>query len=139
MDEERLIWTGTPSQVTNLSTFVLCGLTFWLVIPIFIALHSWLKVRFANYELTTERLRVTTGILSRHTEELELYRVKDSSFHQPFLLRIFGLGDIILRTSDRSSPVTVIHAVPDGQTLRDHIRGCVEKQRERKRVRELDV
>ena len=161
MEEERPIWAGTPSQVTNLATYVGCGLvslfllaflfstslptyavgtvTVLLFVPLFIAFHRWLQTRFTNYEITTERLRLTTGILSRRTEELELYRVKDSSFHQSLALRVFGLGDILLRTSDPSTPVTLIHAVSNGPALRDEIRACVEKLRERKGVRELDV
>ncbi len=138
MDQEQLTWEGRPSQITNFSCFVFCTLTFWAVVPVFVGLWRWLVVRFTNYQLTTERLTVATGVLSRRTEELELYRVKDTAFVQPFFLRIFGLGNVVMHTSDRSHPVVVLSAVRDGKTLRENIRGNVEKMRERKKVRELD-
>ena len=136
--EEQLGWEGRPSQITNLLLFIVCALTFWAVLPIFVGLWKWLVVRFTNYQLTTERLTIATGVLSRRTEELELYRVKDTAFAQPFFLRIFGLGNVILRTSDRSHPVVVLKAIHDGKMLRENIRGYVEKMRDVKKVRELD-
>lgn len=45
MTEEKTVWVGTPSQVVNLGSFILLGLFFWLVIPLFIILWKWLVVR----------------------------------------------------------------------------------------------
>jgi uncharacterized membrane protein YdbT with pleckstrin-like domain len=136
--DERVVWQGAPSQVLNLVIFVGCALTCWLVIPLFVALYYWLKVRCHSYELTTERLRESQGILSRTTHELELYRVKDTVLIEPFYLRIFGLGNVELRTSDLTTPDMVLRAVRDGADVRNELRKHVEKMRERKRVAEID-
>ena len=78
---------------------------------------------------------------SRRTDELELYRVKDTAYEQPFFLRLFSLANIILTTSDVSTPQVMIDAIPaeEARQLRETIRICVEQSRDRTRVREVDV
>jgi uncharacterized membrane protein YdbT with pleckstrin-like domain len=137
--EERTVWLGTPSQVINLGSFILLGLFFWLVIPLFVILWKWLVVKNMKYELTTERLRLRHGVFNKKLDELELYRVRDYKLDQPFFLRIFSLGNIILQTSDRSHPTVVIQAIPEAEHLREQLRTYVEACRTRKGVRELDV
>lgn len=136
--EEHTIWQGGPSQLTNLAAFALCALTCFLIVPVFIGLWKWLAVRCHRYEITNQRVKETTGVLSKRLEELELYRVKDTRVVEPFLLRLFSRGNVVLSTSDRSHPTFVLAAVPNARMLREEIRGHVEKLRERKRVREVD-
>jgi len=139
MSNEKPLWKGTPSQVINFPAFVLCGLLFWLVIPIFIIVWKWLVVRSTEYELTTERLKTRHGVLNKTMDDLELYRVRDFKLEKPIFLRIFGLGNIVLQTSDRSHPVVTVRAIPNGEQLREQIRNSVEECRVRKGVREVDV
>jgi uncharacterized membrane protein YdbT with pleckstrin-like domain len=139
MDEEREIWSGHPSHAKDLGYHVVCLAFAWLVVPLAMSVARYLQTRFTRYQITSERIRITTGVFSRRTEELELYRVKDTSLAEPFLLRVlFELGHLVLRTSDSSQPVVVIPALPDVHQLREEIRGCVEKVRARKGVREVD-
>jgi uncharacterized membrane protein YdbT with pleckstrin-like domain len=139
MPEEKVLWSGTPSQLVNLPLYVLWVLLFWLVIPLFIMLWQWLVVRNTIYELTTERLKLRRGVLNKHLDEVELYRVRDYQLEQPFFLRLFGLGNIRLQTSDRSHPAVRLRAVRNGEQLYEQIRSAVEHSRASKGVRELDV
>ena len=138
MSEEKDIWSGSPSQVVNLASFIILGLFFWLVFPLLIILWKWLVTKTTKYELTTERLRTRCGVLNKKTDELELYRIRDYKLEQPFFLRLFSLGNIVLETSDRSHPQVVIKAIPNGEQLREQIRTHVEACRTSKRVREVD-
>jgi membrane protein YdbS with pleckstrin-like domain len=140
-NQEETLWTGRPSQVVNLVSFILCGLTFWLIIPLFVALQNWLTIRCMSYELTNQRFRLMRGVLSRRIDELELYRVKDISLVQPFFLRLFSRANIVLTTSDASTPCVAIEAIryDDATRLRETIRLYVEELRDRKRVRQIDV
>ena len=56
----------------------------------------------------------------------------------PFVLRLFSLGNITLRTSDKSTPIVRLKAVPKAENLREVIRQHVEDMREKKQVREVD-
>src|SRR5262245_48322667 len=96
--QEKLIWEGSPSQVVNLGTYVVCGLLFFLVVPIFWAIWKWIENRCNVYTVTDQRIRMVSGVLNKRTDSLELYRVKDVVLLQPLKLRLFGVGDIELRT-----------------------------------------
>ena len=139
MQNEEVVWTGSPSQVVNLPVFVVCVLLCWLVVPIFVALWKWLVVKNIRYELTTERLKLRQGVLNRVLDEIELYRVRDYRLEQPFFLRIFSLGNIIVRTTDTTHPLLVMRAVRDGENVLEALRRNVEECRARKNVRALDL
>lgn len=136
---EELVWSGSPSQVLNLPTFIVCTLFCWLVVPIFIGLWKWLVVRNTRYELTSERLRLREGVLNKKLDELELYRVRDYRLEQPFWLRLFSAGNVIVRTTDTMNPIVVLRAVEKSEEVLGLLRRHVEDCRARKNVRALDV
>ena len=154
---EQTIWTGSPSQVKNAWAFFFAavgalGILFatliywyWLPgvgfvgIPVIYALCRWMAVGAQKYELTTERLLTSRGFLSRTTDTLELYRVKDMRIIEPFRLRLFGLENVLLMTSDETSPAILIDHVPGSLHLADKIRAQVEACRVSKGTREVEV
>ena len=73
------------------------------------------------------------------TDTLELYRVKDIETQQPFAYRLCRVENIQLNTSDSSSPLVIIEAIPHQVGLGDKIRNQVEIIRQQKGVREIDV
>jgi uncharacterized membrane protein YdbT with pleckstrin-like domain len=95
--------------------------------------------RSTRYLLTDQRLKNTRGVFNRITDDLELYRVKDTHFQQTFWQRMGGIGDIVLSTSDTTTPTVVLADIKDAEGVRERIRGLVEQRRDAKRVRELDV
>lgn len=136
--EEKEIWKGSPSQWINFGTYIICFLFCWLVIPIFIALWKFLVVKTWKIEITDQRLITEKGVLSKTTDELELYRVKDLRLDQPLLLRLVGLSNIVLLTSDRTNPTVIIPSITDGKNVREKLRVAVEARRDMKGVRETD-
>ena len=136
---EETIWRGPSSQKKNLGLFILCGLFCWLIVPIFIALARYLQTKNKIYELTSERLKTGEGVFTKTTESLELYRVKDIEVVQPFWYRTLGLENIRITTSDISSPLIVIEAIPIEIHFADKLRNQVEIIRTQKGVREIDM
>lgn len=57
----------------------------------------------------------------------------------PFRLRLFGCGNLILNTSDSSTPVVTLEGIPADAELRDGLRAAVEQCRDRKRARVAEV
>ena len=135
MTDEQIQWSGHPSQWQNLGWFLAC----LLVVPIPFALWKWLETRHTVYTLTDQRLKFTRGVLTRTTEDLELYRVRDTRFEQGFFERLLGLGRIRLYTTDETSPEIVLPYIADAEGVREQIRGLVEARRDAKRVRYLDA
>ena len=96
---EEIIWRGTSSQWKNFGVYLLCGLFCWLIVPIFFALARYLQTKCKIFELTTQRLKITSGVFTKITETLELYRVKDIEMRQPFLSRLVGIENVRLNAS----------------------------------------
>lgn len=153
--DEMVIWEGGPSQIKNLAVFVACGaigllitiifikvwagLAVLLIAPISVAIWNWLVVKCYRYKLTNQRLMVSWGVLSKTRQELELFRVKDTTVVQPFLLRIFSLGSVIMVTSDKTTPEVCVEAIHDVREVREKIRSNVLIRRDSKRVQEIDI
>ena len=121
--EEKLLYIGRPSQILNIISFIIWSWT--LFVPIII----YLKTRFTVYEITDQRIKLKTGILSQEIDECELYRVRDYKVVKPFFQRIFGLGKIELVTSDRSNSNISLNGIKDPEFLYNLIRDNVEKIR----------
>ena len=128
----KILWKSGPSQISNFWSYLLL---FWtVIIPIWI----YLVTRFTKYELNSERLIIKRGILSQNIEETELYRIKDYSVFKPFFLRIFGLGNLVLTSSDKNNKYTSLLAIKDVEKIKDLIRDHVEKSRKKTGTKEVD-
>ncbi len=109
------------------------------ILPLIYAPYSWLSVKSHKYKITTERFIETTGILSRHTNELELFRIKDISFFEPFFLRLFSCGHIIMDTSDKTTPVVALRAIKNAKPVMEILRTNISIMRTKKGVREIEM
>jgi uncharacterized membrane protein YdbT with pleckstrin-like domain len=153
-DEESTVWKDGPSQILNVPVFTaafLMAIAFIVVgtnlhwsislgaiVPAVIAGWKWLVVRCQKFEITTQRLRIFNGVLNQDIDEIELYRVKDTRILRPLWLRLFGLANLQLETSDRTHPKSTLAAIKGARDVREKLRRHVEILRDEKRVREVD-
>ncbi len=153
MSDEKSIWKGSPSQWLNIGPFsgallvaaaLAVGAVFFppawagLLLPLGFMIWKFLVVRTQVFELTSERLRITRGVINQQVDEVELYRVKDTQLIRTWWMRLTGLASILLETSDRSMPNLTIPAIHGGTDMRELLRKQVELIRDAKRVREID-
>lgn len=136
---ERALWEGSPSQFLNFWTYLICGILSILVIPLFVALWEYIKLKSLRYEVTTQRIRIRRGFFSRTVDEVEMYRLRDYYLEQSFAHRLFGIWNIVITTVDKTNPRIVLEGIHDGEKLRDDIRNSVEAIRLAKGVREVDM
>ena len=117
------------------------ALAFVVLVPFCIlqCIFRILKIRSTRYVVTTQRVRIVRGIFSNDIQEIELFRVKDTSAHQTFVLRMFGLGNVRILSGDSSNPSLFLWAIPKSVQLRERIRQEVLVLRQKFGVRELDV
>jgi membrane protein YdbS with pleckstrin-like domain len=162
--EEEELWSGHPSQVLNMHIFIFWAIVlaialvvaitivmgesqFWSVvlfgIVAVVALVNiaiaYIHLRTIEYVVTTQRVRVISGIFGKDIQEIELFRVKDTLAHQTFFLRLFGLGTITILSGDERHPRLVLSGVPKALELRERLRQEVMTLRQRFGVREMDV
>lgn len=110
-----------------------------LIVPLLMWMIRWWTTKSTSYELTTQRLKISSGMMNRKLDELELFRVKDYAMDQSLALRLVGLGNLTLITSDATSPTVAIRAIANVEDVREKLRTAVQSERDRKRVREMDV
>lgn len=136
--ESGVEWSGTEGHIPHIWVYVACTLTFCLLAPMIYGVYRFLMVNSHRYAITSQRLIETSGVFTRDTEELELYRVKDISIVQPPVQRLFGRGTVQLLTSDRSTPRVRLIAIPNARAVANLLRSRVEQCRVQKGVREID-
>lgn len=157
--DEKSEWKGNPSQWLNAPIFVGCAVAFvlpiiafaipfaapvavflfaaWLVLPY--GAYSFLKIKTTRYELTNQRIRITTGIVAQNIEEVELYRVLDTSVEQAVIDRILKIGTITVTSSDKRQPLLLLHKIPAAREVREKIRALSEERRRFRKVQEIEL
>ncbi len=100
--------------------------------------YQILRVRCIRYEVNSEELKYYSGVLRRKHEYIENYRIKDFRIERPLVYRMFGLGNLILYTSDKATPVFRLEAIRDPEEKYNILRGFVEVNRREKHVFEVD-
>jgi uncharacterized membrane protein YdbT with pleckstrin-like domain len=143
MSNESLLWSGSPSQATNLPVFVLCVLMcfkpFLIPVAIIVAVVRYLQVRATRVEVTSRRLVVHSGIFSTKRDEMELSRVHDIQLTQPLLLWLLKLANMALVSSDVTSPVIHLRGIPNAYALRETIRRRAETRGDSEGVRDFEI
>ena len=160
---EKVVWKASPSQLIAFNFYAVCvlivigliGLSYFaftqqwsgiayyplyaIAIVLLVAVGKYVLVRSTSYELSNERLIMQYGLLSRESEEIELYRVRDWSVSQPLLLRMAGQGHIIVQSHDSTAPTLTLAGIGKVNEVKDRLRKLVEAARDKKSVRHLDV
>lgn len=75
-----------------------------------------------SYVITSERIKVIRGLLSRDVENFELIRIQDIDFNQGVSERMLGIGDITVQGQDPSQPKLVLRNVPKPEQVYEILR-----------------
>jgi uncharacterized membrane protein YdbT with pleckstrin-like domain len=94
---------GTARLVVGLVALVAAAI--WFGVP-------FLRWRTTVYEVTTRRLRLREGILSRSGRDFPLNRISDVSFSQDLLDRMFGCGRLVVESPGETGQL-VLSEIPD--------------------------
>lgn len=163
---ETEIWSGRPSQLVNLvpflfSLFLFCGLgiaalIIWdlydlsvyphadriamtiVCLPLLYAVYKWMQVRFEIKIITSKRIKIRKSIWNSGMRPVQMFRVKDHDYDEPWYWKPFGLGSITLDTSDHSDPTVRIRAIRHARDLHDQIERLVVQERRAQGVQEID-
>jgi hypothetical protein len=75
-----------------------------------------------SYIVTSERVKIITGLVAREIENFELIRIQDIDFKQNVGERILGLGDITIRGHDASDPIITLRNVAKPEEVYEILR-----------------
>lgn len=105
-EEERILWSGKPLMTLG-----------------------------ERYELTTQRLRIYRGVWSRHIEEIDLVRVRETKVNQHLGERMLNVGDVTIISTDKINPELVLNNVKEPLEVREAIRKAYLAEQERRGLR----
>lgn len=94
-----------------------------------------LPITFTKYSMSDDRIFCEKGLLNMKFEEILLYRVRDISMKIALGQRIFGVGSILLQSSDKTAPVLEIKNVKNPRQVKEMIHQQVEQVKEQRRMR----
>lgn len=134
-ESEVVLFEGHPAVLPSIGAWLLTVLTLGLA-----ALWFWARASAVRYKVTTQRVIVESGILSKRMDQIDLYRIHDYTVERPFGQRLAGTGNLVLQTADRSTPAIRIGGVhTDVVQLYEKLRKATESEKRRRGVRVLDA
>lgn len=106
-----------------LAAVVACGV---------ILLRYYVRSRAIHYTITTQRIKLDRGWLSKVQESLELFRIDHFELRQPLSSRLLGQSFLHLYSSDAELENFSIYGVPNLASLADQLRECQLRERARR-------
>jgi len=100
-------------------------------------LGVYLRHVTTKYKVSLRRVEYEKGIISKHVDSLELWRVLDVRYSQTLFDRITGNGRITLVSTDKSDPELLLFGLPKHRELFEQLRDAVQSARQTSRPMEL--
>lgn len=129
---EDVLFIGHPAVIYTAWQWAVVAMTLGLGY-----LYYWFQSLSIGYEITTQRVKIERGILSKSKESVELFRIDHFDVLKPLGMRMVGHCMLHLRSSDSNFATVVIFAVPELEKLADTLRECSLRERTRRRVTTL--
>ncbi|OQZ01376.1 MAG: hypothetical protein B6D36_14210 [Planctomycetes bacterium UTPLA1] len=106
--------------------------TAWLIafasgVALFV--RQFLVIYGQHYRLTTQRLFMNRGILSRVTDQLELVRVEDVRLRQGVIDRLVNTGRVEIVSSDQTDQDLTLESIAEPAQVAEHVRRNVRGAR----------
>jgi uncharacterized membrane protein YdbT with pleckstrin-like domain len=108
---------------------IIIGAVALLLIIIFFGVPL-LRWRTTSYELTTRRLRLRSGIVSRSGRDFPLIRISDVSFQHGLIDRLLGCGKLIVESAGEHGQL-VLNEIPHVQRVQSALFQLVEDEQAR--------
>ncbi len=95
----------------------------WLMVPV-------LRWRTTTYVLTTKRLRMREGIVTRRGRDIPLVRINDVSFEKGLLDRLLGAGRLVVESAGEHGQI-LLRDIPHVEEVQGTLFRLVEDEQRR--------
>jgi uncharacterized membrane protein YdbT with pleckstrin-like domain len=122
---EVLIPSNSAAAVERLvvAAVAILAVMLWLIVPV-------LRWRTTTYELTTRRLKVRSGIVTRRGRDIPLARINDVSFSKGLLDRLLGSGRLVVESAGEHGQI-VLTDIPRVEFTQATLFQLVEEEQRR--------
>lgn len=132
---ERTIYEGRPAALGTFSNCLVAVTTLGIA-----AIYYYLKAQSRKFRVTSQRVVVEQGLLSKKLEQIDLYRLNDYVVERSLGQRIMGTGTLILRAMDRTTPELRLENLKTNvEALYEVIRKASEAEKQKRLVRVVDT
>jgi hypothetical protein len=131
-------WLPVPLVIVAVAAATYAGLDLKLAVPggiIILAavfLRYWSKSVSKTFRITTQRIKLESGVLGKVQENLELFRIDHFTLHKPLGMRLTGHSALRLYTSDQELEKFYLYGIPGLEELADTLRECQLRERKRR-------
>jgi hypothetical protein len=133
--DEELFFEGRPAAIGSLGALLLTILTVGLA-----GIYFWFRSLGRKYRITSQRVVIEYGVLSKRVEQIDLYRIVDFVVTRTLGQRIMGTGTITLDSTDKSTPDIRIEGVrANVMGLYERMRAASLAEKQRRGVRTVDL
>lgn len=94
-----------------------------------------MPISFTKYAMTQDRLFLQKGLLNLAMDEVILYRVRDISLKLTLWQRIFGVGTILVHSSDKSLPHLELKNIAKPMVVKEQLHKQVEEMKISRKMR----
>jgi uncharacterized membrane protein YdbT with pleckstrin-like domain len=122
---EVLIPSNSAAPVERLvvAAVAILAVMLGLIVPV-------LRWRTTIYELTTRRMRVRSGIVTRHGRDIPLARINDVSFEKGLLDRLLGSGRLVVESAGEHGQI-LLNDIPRVEFTQATLFRLVEEEQRR--------
>ncbi|HEY1641666.1 MAG TPA: PH domain-containing protein [Streptosporangiaceae bacterium] len=108
------VLSATIAQGTEVVLAVL-----WIAWAVLLLRLIWKAINWAvdYFVITTERLLLTTGLLTRKVAMMPLSKVTDMSFQRSFAGRLLGYGELIVESAGQNQALDRVPYIPYPEQL----------------------
>ena len=135
---DELEMKTNPSQWINFLWFVSGIGLIAFILPTLLAIYKYFDIYFWTYQFRERTIIESRGVFSVTRTEVHYYRIKSIKIDEPFLMRLFNLGNITIVSSDPLQGELRLVAVYNPVALKEAIRERVHYMRKKENVREFD-
>jgi len=126
---EETLFSGHPRVIYTFGQYVIAVCTLGIALLVY-----WLRSLSLSFTITNQRVRVERGLFSKVQDNLELFRVDHFDVLKPLGMRMLGLCQVQLHSSDAEIPVVELYGIAGLEAMADTLRECSLRERARRRV-----
>ncbi len=133
--QEEVFFEGRPAAIGSLGALLLVILTAGLA-----AIYFYFRTLGRKYRITSQRVVIEYGVLSKRVEQIDLYRIVDFVVTRSLGQRIMGTGTITLDSTDKTTPDVRIEGIrANVMGLYERMRAAALTEKQKRGVRMIDL
>jgi len=110
------------AQSEELPPFVRTLAAVVVLVALLVSLKHYLVWKSTTWTITNDRIEYQVGVFSKRVENMDLWRVDDVSFRQRGLDWLFGLGTVVVLSSDKTDASLEIGPIRGARKLFDKLK-----------------